>query len=904
MGGDYSRERFDAANDFHGILQQQGRVQLDANWNEWVKIVDRRFRTETSDIIGRCAVPRETSDGFLIQIAGTNLTIGRGRIYVDGLLAENHGKAPREFDPVLAEERGTAALPYEEQPYFPNAANSVPREGGPYLVYLDVWEREVTHLQKPDLIEQAVGVDTVTALQTVWQVRPLANIGAGVTCATPDEQIPGWPGLTRPSAGRLTTKLVAAPDDKDPCLIPPGSGFRALENQLYRIEIHNGGPVENPTFKWSRDNGSVATNVVAIAGADLTVARVGRDAVLRFNPGDWVEITDDRREMDGRSGEMRKVINVTDATQIIKLDKALPAADFPAGNIDANRHVRIRRWDQKGKVLDGNGNTIVDLDATSSTGVIPVPAAGTAVVFEGGVQVTFDLDPAGGEFHVADYWTFAGRPVDGTIETLDKAPPRGVHHHYCRLALVTFPNTVSDCRPLWPPVTEPPGAATERGIHIKDVLIAGGALRNDIEVPVAQVARGITVVCDTAVDRGSLRGKPTCFVTLDMPYPFNRADMELWGGDIHPVIGFQPLILAAEVDAEGQDIFWRPSRETHDWLVDRLLPTMKRFGRGDRVLAHLTLKGNFIWDQENPERPALYLDGEAFGFRRAGAANTDIRLPSGNGRRGGDFEMWFWLVREERRIPIELVSIALEPDVVPAGRSSRGTVTLSGAAPAGGAVVRLSSANNAAATVPESITVEEGNTTASFEVRTNPAAAREPAQVAITASLGGASRAATLTVQNAARLLKVRRVRILDTSDAPSNPNARALANMENPRIPLRVAAQSRPNAIEVQFTDEARVDFESVVSGKTFIVSNEREPDRSLPGQIIRIPASNSARWVSTPPQPLPSGNYRVLLKGDGDPAIRSDERRRLDGEPQQLPSGDDVEGGDFVFQLRVDVG
>jgi hypothetical protein len=68
---------------------------------------------------------------------------------------------------------------------------------------------------------------------------------------------------------------------------------------------------------------------------------------------------------------------------------------------------------------------------------------------------------------------------------------------------------------------------------------------------------------------------------------------------------------------------------------------MTQLRRGDRLLARLTLKGNFIWDRRDPD---LYLDGEVFGTQAAGASNTDIRLPSGNGRRGGDLEMWFWLV--------------------------------------------------------------------------------------------------------------------------------------------------------------------------------------------------------------------------------------------------------------------
>src|SRR5262245_55658835 len=156
MSGDYSRVRFDPKKHFSGVLMQQGRVQLDADWNELVALLDRRWRAETMDIIGRCVVPKETVDGFRIQIAPNNkLTIGRGRMYVHGLLAENHGKSPLEFDPILAEQRGTLPVPYEEQPYVPNVAvvAPAPTQGGPHLVYLDVWQREVTFLEDPALVE-------------------------------------------------------------------------------------------------------------------------------------------------------------------------------------------------------------------------------------------------------------------------------------------------------------------------------------------------------------------------------------------------------------------------------------------------------------------------------------------------------------------------------------------------------------------------------------------------------------------------------------------------------------------------------------------------------------------------------------------------------------------------------
>src|ERR1051326_567600 len=291
MSGDYSRKTFDPQRDFSCVLMQQGRVQLDADWNELVGIASRRVRAETTDIIGRATVPNETPDGFKIEISGGTLTIGRGRIYLDGLLAENHGKAPLEFDAVLGEQRGTLAVPYGEQPYFPNAATAapLPTKDGPCLVYLDVWQREVTYLQCDNLVEKAVGVDTTTRLQTVWQVRALTDIGANVACDTP---IQAWDNLIAPSDGRLSTDAVGVASVDDPCVIPPSGGYRGLENHFYRVEIHDGGAAGAATFKWSRDNASIATSVTAITALDkLTVSRVGRDNTLRFSVGDWIEIT-------------------------------------------------------------------------------------------------------------------------------------------------------------------------------------------------------------------------------------------------------------------------------------------------------------------------------------------------------------------------------------------------------------------------------------------------------------------------------------------------------------------------------------------------------------------------------------------------------------------------------------
>ncbi len=461
MGLDFSRIRFDQRKDFLGVLMQQGRVQLDSDWNDWVAELARRLQAGALDTMGPAVVPRETADGFLIEAAGGALTIGAGRMYVDGLQAENHGAPPgEEWNPRLAELTGTDPVDYTDQPYLPNAP-ALPANPGPHLVYLDVWQREVGHLQDPGLVESAVGVDSTGRLQTVWQVKVLADVG-DVTCTSTDADVPNWPDTIRPSGARLSTSTGTVSDPPNPCQVPPGAGYSGLENQLYRIEIHTPGPAGTATFVWSRDNATVATRVTHINAAadELTVDSIGRDDVLRFNDGDWIEVTDDWLELQNLPGELRRVKlsgGVDDVTRTIGLESPLTAALFPVdaqNATDPGRHTIIRRWDQGGQVRNEDGTGYADLDEPGSTGDIVVPPAGSRVFLEHGILVDFDLDPTGGEFRSGDYWVVAARAVDASIDELDRAAPLGIHHHFARLAVVTFPDDETDCRILWPPPSE------------------------------------------------------------------------------------------------------------------------------------------------------------------------------------------------------------------------------------------------------------------------------------------------------------------------------------------------------------------------------------------------------------------------------------------------------------------
>ena len=88
--------------------------------------------------------------------------------------------------------------------------------------------------------------------------------------------------------------------------------------------------------------------------------------------------------------------------------------------------------------------------------------------------------------------------------------------------------------------------------------------------------------------------------------------------------------------------------------------------------------------------------------------------------------------------------MTLNPGTVTGGANSTGTVTLTAAAPAGGAVVTLTSSKTNAATVPASVTVAAGATTATFTITTKTVTAGTVAT--ITSTYDGISKAVGLVV--------------------------------------------------------------------------------------------------------------------------------------------------------------
>ncbi len=94
---------------------------------------------------------------------------------------------------------------------------------------------------------------------------------------------------------------------------------------------------------------------------------------------------------------------------------------------------------------------------------------------------------------------------------------------------------------------------------------------------------------------------------------------------------------------------------------------------------------------------------------------------------------------------VDFRSFSVKPSKVVQGIPSVGTVTLDGPAPPGGAVVTLTSLNSAVASVPDTITIPQGATSAQFLVST--LAVTIPTTVTIQGFYNGTSISPTLTVK-------------------------------------------------------------------------------------------------------------------------------------------------------------
>ena len=207
MKGDFTRSTFNAKKHYTSVRMQQGRLQLDADWNEQVDIQAHLNQVQIRDLIGLSGVPKNENNerNFTITpVPGAgDFKIAPGHIYVDGILCQ------------LEQE-----ITYTKQPDYPNALQNDLRQEelqqGDYIAYLDVWQRHITSVDDPQIREVALGnvPDTATRTKTVCQVK-LRQVNDIEADENGDDFFP-------------------KPQDRDITLTPKVSDGANLQNHLYR----------------------------------------------------------------------------------------------------------------------------------------------------------------------------------------------------------------------------------------------------------------------------------------------------------------------------------------------------------------------------------------------------------------------------------------------------------------------------------------------------------------------------------------------------------------------------------------------------------------------------------------------------------------------------------------------
>lgn len=441
MGADRARVSYDPSRHWRGVVYQEGRVTLEADWNEAETIAAEESRAQLLDIVGPSGTP---DDGYgVVPVVDANgdatgdLTITAGTLYVGG------ERMVLDVD-----------LDYAAQPDWVDtdgdpmwAAPQVPEANFAESVYLLLREQEVGAVEDPALLDIALGGPDTAGRRRILQ-RVVRGSTLGDSCAGGLEWIERYwerRGLTfdaatmlLESSARLQVGFTTDSGSGTLCDPVAQGGYLGAENQLIRVQVAGVDENGTPTLVWGFDNAYFLYRVTvgavdAAAGTtELTLAKAPVDQYHQPQKDQAVEVlvaaakltdSDYIAETSGIVTTVATAYQPDTQKLVVNTALAAPTTDSPV--------IFLRVW-QDTFAYDGGA---VELGRT-------------------GVSVTLTST---GVYHAGDYWTFAVRPGTPTTvspiypQRIEEAPqpPNGPREWLCPLALVTWTDgvpTVTDCR--------------------------------------------------------------------------------------------------------------------------------------------------------------------------------------------------------------------------------------------------------------------------------------------------------------------------------------------------------------------------------------------------------------------------------------------------------------------------
>lgn len=548
------------------------------------------------------------------------------------------------------------------------------------VAYLEVWERTITAVEDPGIREVALGAgDTTVRTELLGQVK-LARVDAAIPGPGEVGAVLRAFGEPESSGGELTVSVPAVASSTDPCALPEADGYTGDDNRLYRIEVHTGGPLAQVRLKWSRDNASDLF-AATVSGAEELVV----DAATPLAAGDLVEVLSSVIDLGddlpglvapgsfapahravGQLGQLVELPSQAGDDQVrfrlAEVDDAAVAVSLDGryGDLSA-AGLKLRRW-----------HGVLDPRALAGGGT----PTGGPYVLENGITVTLSGD---GGYRPGQYWQYQART--GTVPAQPwRSAPHGPERRYVPLALLRLP-------PSSPPGTSHEGPwqlvawLDERFDHLCDleaddvgydggrvgagsdtvqealdelherlpevrawptIAAEGISWRNDRQLTLARFAEGLRVTFTEEMDP-STASASTFVVTMEAPLPGNPGLT-------------MPLVIDGKLGVAGRTWTFVPSTldeaQIGQWAEEL----------GGGVRCRVRLAADAILD-----RDGLPLDGDATGQVRGDGYETfiDLRLPSGDGHRGGDFHSWFFLDGPQPMLRVESMDPAADARVGP-----------------------------------------------------------------------------------------------------------------------------------------------------------------------------------------------------------------------------------------------
>ena len=722
MKGDFSRFRFNQAKQYTAVLKQQGRVDLDSDANEQCAIDLALRQTINTDVIGEYGGPEDEA-GFEIEIEQNTIWIGPGRYYVGGILVQNQSWIQYDDQPYFINPAYTSSELLEQllqagdnatlgfvlqvwqrlatalddpcllEPALGQADTAVrlqtvwrvvgtlstsvntpsPSQPSGNLTQKVPLKSRVENISGTKPIQTASKSIQVSSnpvkvssnpVEVIFNENPGGTEDTAISRLSPCCQaLYGSQLLDGPHTGEMGAGLAQAGSDCG-CQPIAAAGYQGLENQLYRVEIHQDGDLTSATFKWSRENGSVVTQVTAVGANSpvISVASLGPDANLGFQAGQWVELSDDTYQFGdtpNKWGNLFQIQSVNQATLQVTMT-------VPVFGLDTTRNARMRRWDQSGA------------SATSSG----IPVSSTPIPLENGIQVDF----SNGEFQSGDFWLIPARTANGQIDW----PPCGSNGNYyqpsnympvylaplacIRLRLYNdylaakdaageFVNDrylKSDCRLLFPPLTAVNASTTAAALHVSAVSWTN----DDIMTTDMLLENGLSVTFDQATT--CPWGGGNFEVRIEPPFGIGSLLATLEGklpGVTKPTFSspagtdsFIRTVVALDppwgITVSGNQVSWiTPVSAAGQvnygaWEVLGLLNTMLSWQAPlGYARVRVRLIGGAVYGAGTESN--IYLDGQSFGETGTrsidGSESVNYTLPSGNSQAVSDYEGWFYL---------------------------------------------------------------------------------------------------------------------------------------------------------------------------------------------------------------------------------------------------------------------